>query len=160
MQPPDHADRQAAFPIQHLCNARPRADERLQIPAREVLLLHPELDRLDRIGRIHRVVLGLIGIDQGCQYVEPVAIRRAAFRAAQRRSTSRRASSCCAGVRIGFAAFVMLDLRYIEPVIILMQTDPFDPDDALLEIMASTSRKAVPFTLKTIRSTVTMLAVA
>jgi hypothetical protein len=81
MQAPDHANRQAALAVQDLRNARSRSDERFQVLAREPLLFHGELDRLDRIRRLHRVMLGLVGIDKRCQHIETVALRRAAFRA-------------------------------------------------------------------------------
>src|SRR5450631_740552 len=81
MQAPYHANRQAALAVQDLRNARSRSDERFQVLAREALLLHAELDRLDRIGRLHWVMLGLVGIDQRCQHFETVARWRAALRA-------------------------------------------------------------------------------
>jgi hypothetical protein len=55
----------------------PRAEHFLQVFARQTLLLHPELDRLDRVGRVHGIVLGLVGIDQRRQHVDPVTLGRA-----------------------------------------------------------------------------------
>jgi hypothetical protein len=112
MQASDHANRQAALAVQNLRNARSRSDERFQVLTREALLLHAGLDRVDRIGRLHRIMLGLIGIDQRCEHIETVALRRAALRTPK-----------------------TLDIR-----------------QGLLV--------ALPFTLKTMRSAVTMLAVA
>jgi hypothetical protein len=80
MQASDHANRQAALAVQNLRHARSRSDERFEVLAGEALLLHAELDRLDRIGRVHRIMLGLIGIDQRRQHIETVALRRAAGR--------------------------------------------------------------------------------
>jgi hypothetical protein len=42
VQPPDHADGQSAFSVQHLGNAGPSPDKLLQVPAREpsALMLH------------------------------------------------------------------------------------------------------------------------
>src|SRR5438132_4634256 len=73
VQTPDHADGQSAFTVEHLGDAGARADEFLQVPPGEALLLHTEFDRLDRIGWIQRVVFRLIGIDKGRKYIEPVA---------------------------------------------------------------------------------------
>jgi len=46
---------------------------------RKPLLLHAELDRLDRVGRIDRIVLRLVGVDQRREHVEAVAFARARF---------------------------------------------------------------------------------
>lgn len=51
--------------------------------SRQALLFHPEFDRLDRVGRIDRVVLALIGVDQGRQDIEPISLRRARARPLQ-----------------------------------------------------------------------------
>lgn len=40
------------------------------------MLLHPKLDRLDRVGRIHRIVLRLVGLDESRKDVEAVAFGR------------------------------------------------------------------------------------
>jgi len=50
VQSADHLDRQAALVAQHFCHPPPRADERLQSFTGDALLLHPEPNRLDRIG--------------------------------------------------------------------------------------------------------------
>ena len=92
MQAADHADREAALAVQDLHNAGSRADERLETLSREALLLHADLDRLDRIRRVHGIVLGLIGVDQRRQDVEAV-IPGVPLLAPQRRSTSARARS-------------------------------------------------------------------
>ena len=49
-------------------------DDRLQISAREPLLLHAEFDRLDRVGRIDWVVIAFIGVDQDSKHIEPVSV--------------------------------------------------------------------------------------
>ena len=46
-------------------------------------MFHTELDRLDGIGRVHRVVLRLVGVDQRRQDIEPVALGRTAGGAPQ-----------------------------------------------------------------------------
>jgi hypothetical protein len=75
MQAADHRDRQSTAAVQDLGDARAGSDDGLQILAGEALLLHPELDGLNRIGGVDRMVLILIRIDQGCQYVEPVSFQ-------------------------------------------------------------------------------------
>jgi hypothetical protein len=92
MQTPDHPHRQSSFSVQNLGDARTRANDLLQVPSGEPLLLHAEFDRLDRIGRVHRIVLSFIGIDERCKHIQSVAITRSAF-APQRRSTSLSAAS-------------------------------------------------------------------
>ena len=77
MQAPDHRDRKIAFAIEHLGDAGARTDNRLEIASSQPLLLHAKLDRLDRIGRIHRFMFALIGVNQGRQHIEPVAVGRA-----------------------------------------------------------------------------------
>jgi hypothetical protein len=55
----------------------------------------------------------------------------------------------------------MFHLCHVDPVIVLVRADLFDPDNSFLEIeIATTNRYALPFTLKTMRSAVTMLALA
>src|ERR1700730_4416763 len=76
MQAPDHADRKAALALQPFRPPRPRANPRLQILAAEALLLHPKLDRLDRIGRVDRIVLSFVGVDERGQHAGAVSFRR------------------------------------------------------------------------------------
>src|SRR6267143_2784917 len=45
----------------------------------QALLLHAELDRFNGIWWIHGIVLRFIGVDQGRQYIEPVALRSPAL---------------------------------------------------------------------------------
>jgi hypothetical protein len=51
-----------------------RANDLFQVSSREALLLHTELDGLDRIGRIHRIMLNLVRIDEGREHIQPVAL--------------------------------------------------------------------------------------
>ncbi len=76
-----HADGEAPSAIQDLRDARTRTDEGFEILSRESLLLHAKFDRLDRIRWIHGEVLGLIGLDEGCKHIEPIARWRPALRA-------------------------------------------------------------------------------
>ena len=75
MQATDHRDREPALSVQDLGDPSARADDLFQILSREPLLLHTELDRLDRIGRVHRVVLRLVRIDEGREHIQPIAFR-------------------------------------------------------------------------------------
>ena len=47
----------------------------LQIACRQPLLFHPEFDGLDRVRRAERVVLVLVGFDQGHEHVPLVGFR-------------------------------------------------------------------------------------
>src|SRR4030088_1298326 len=71
------------FAIEHLGDAIARSNYWFQILAGKALLLHAEADRVDRIWRIHRIMLGLIHLNQRCQYIESVALWRAALGAPQ-----------------------------------------------------------------------------
>jgi len=50
----------------------------VSLPCRSNLLLHPELDGLDWIERIHGTMPRLAGVDQSAQHVEPIGFGRAA----------------------------------------------------------------------------------
>ena len=65
------------FAIQDFRDTSAAADDVLQVPPREALLLHTKQDGLYRIPQVHRVMLRFIGIDERGQHVEPVAFRRA-----------------------------------------------------------------------------------
>lgn len=41
------------------------------------------LDSLDGIGRVDRIMLGLIGLNEGYEYIQPIAFRRTRLRAPQ-----------------------------------------------------------------------------
>src|ERR1700730_14770816 len=71
------------FAVKNLGYAGPCSDEFLQVSAREPLLVHTEFDCLNRIGRVHRIVLRLIGVDEGRKHIEPVAIARSRLSAPQ-----------------------------------------------------------------------------
>src|SRR5512132_3219408 len=73
----DHADRKATLSVQHLGDPGSRADDALEILATEALLLHPKLNRVDGIRRVHRMMFGLIGVDQRCEHIQAIALRRA-----------------------------------------------------------------------------------
>src|SRR5438309_9884528 len=64
VQAADHVDRQPTTAVEHLGNPGTSTENALQILAREALLLHPEFDRLDRVGRINRMVRAFISVDQ------------------------------------------------------------------------------------------------
>ena len=54
----------------------------------------------------------------------------------------------------------MVHLRDVDTVAVAMRTDPLDPDDPLLEVDGHHQPVTVPLMLNTIRSALTMLAVA
>src|SRR5690348_10089095 len=80
MQAADHCDRQSALSVHDLGNASAGADDLLQVSPGQSLLLHPKLDRFDRIRRIHRMVFCLIGIDKSREDVQSVAVARSSLR--------------------------------------------------------------------------------
>lgn len=131
MQPPNHAQRESALAIEDFGDARAPAQNPFEILSRQPLLLHAEADGRDRIGRVDGVVLRLIGFDECRENVAAVTFRRA--RAPQRRSISSSACPYSASLRIGLSAY-MSDRPDIDPVIIGMPANPFDPQDSLLEI--------------------------
>ena len=63
MQTADHIDRQAAFSVHDFRDACACSNQRFEIFSGQALLLHPELDRFNRVGRIHWIVPGFIGVD-------------------------------------------------------------------------------------------------
>src|ERR1700694_5829538 len=81
MQTPDHFQRQPPVSVQNLGDASARANDPLQVPSGEPLLLHAELDRLDGVSWVHRIVLSLIGIDERCEHIQTVAVTRSRPRA-------------------------------------------------------------------------------
>ena len=93
MQAADHRDRQSALSVHDLGDAGACADDLLQVSPGQSLLLHPEFDRLDRIRRIHRIVFCFIGIDQGREHVQSIAVARSGLRTPEARSTSLSAAS-------------------------------------------------------------------
>ena len=70
MQATHHSDRESAPPVQDLGDTGARADDLFQVPPREALLLHAQLDRLDRVGRIHRIVLSRASIGEGREHIK------------------------------------------------------------------------------------------
>jgi hypothetical protein len=80
VQAADRCDRQPAFSAENLRNPGARTDDFFQISARESLLLHAELDRLNGIGRVHWMVLRLIRINQRRQYIQAIAVWRSGLR--------------------------------------------------------------------------------
>jgi hypothetical protein len=92
MQTPDHPHRQPSLSVQNLSDARACANDLLEVPTREPLLLHTKFDRLDGVRWVHRIVLSLIGIDERCEHIQSVAVTRSRL-CAQRRSTSLSAAS-------------------------------------------------------------------
>src|SRR6185312_3664350 len=77
VQSANHIDRQAALAIEHLRDTGPSTQDLFQVFACQPLLFHPKLDRLDWVRRVHRIVLGLVGLDESRKDVEAVAFGRA-----------------------------------------------------------------------------------
>src|SRR5216683_7480718 len=73
---PNHRQRQRAPAAEYLGNAALAADRRDQVDLLQPGLLHAELDGLDRVGQGHRMMLALIGLDEGGQNLEPVTLGR------------------------------------------------------------------------------------
>jgi hypothetical protein len=83
VQTADHIDRQPSTAVEHFRDASAAAQDSLQVLACEGLLLHPEFDRLDRIRRIDRMLLVLMGVDQRSAHIEPISLWRARARTPQ-----------------------------------------------------------------------------
>lgn len=64
MQSPNHREAQRAFARQHFMEPMGRADIGFHIGHRQALLLHPELDGLDRIGWRHAMMLRFMRLHQ------------------------------------------------------------------------------------------------
>lgn len=92
VQAADHGQRQGTLAAQHLIDPVGTADDRLEVLHRQAALLHPELDRLHRVGRVDRKVPGLVGLYQRGQDVQTIALRRARRRVRfhQRRDVAER----------------------------------------------------------------------
>src|SRR5271154_2890234 len=74
MQTPDHSHRKPPLSVQNFSNACACANDLLQVPSGESLLLHAKFDRLDRVGWVHRIVLSLICVGERCEHIQSVAI--------------------------------------------------------------------------------------
>jgi len=78
-----HRHRQRAPARQHLSDLLSIADKGDEIQRIQAVLFHVILDGADGIRKIERIVLGLKGLDQSHQDIEPIALRRVPFRAHQ-----------------------------------------------------------------------------
>jgi len=113
MQTPDHPHRQSSFSVQNLGDASARANDLLQVPPGKPLLLHTELDRLDGVGLVHRIVFSFIGIKEHCEHIETVAVARSCLRAPKALNLLERGLIISLG-RIGFTSPAMLHLFHIN----------------------------------------------
>ena len=77
VQSPDHSDRECSLAIEHLGNACTRAKQRFQVLARQPLLFHSEPNGLNWVGPVDWLVLRLVGVNQGCEYIQAITARRA-----------------------------------------------------------------------------------
>src|SRR5690242_15157902 len=73
---PSHLHGQSAFARQNVRSALARSDQPAEIGLREAPGRHPVPDGLDRIRRVDRPVLLLVVLDDECQQVEAVRLRR------------------------------------------------------------------------------------
>src|SRR5674476_1186040 len=80
MQPPDHFERERAPSIEHLVHAVPTADEGNEVARLQPILIHMVLDRLHRVGKIHRIMLPLPRLHQRDKHVEAITLRCVALR--------------------------------------------------------------------------------
>jgi hypothetical protein len=72
MKAPSHFHRQRTLPVQHLVDPVAPTDDRLQVLGGKTHLLHAELDRLNRIGKIEREMFPFICLDKRNEDVEPL----------------------------------------------------------------------------------------
>ena len=105
--------RQSSFSVQNLGDASARANDLLQVPPGKPLLLHTELDRLDGVGLVHRIVFSFIGIKEHCEHIETVAVARSCLRAPKALNLLERGLIISLG-RIGFTSPAMLHLFHIN----------------------------------------------
>jgi len=70
----DHLQGQIAFPAQHFGCLGSATEDWSQIALGHIELLHPEPDRLDGIGRIHRKMPILVNLDEGHEHVKLVVL--------------------------------------------------------------------------------------
>ena len=69
-----------AFAVQNLGHSASVPDEALQRLARQALLVEPEQEGVDRIGRVNGVVLRFIVVGEREQHVQDVGLSRARLR--------------------------------------------------------------------------------
>ena len=93
MQCANHIDGQAALAIEHFRDASPGPKDLFQVLACQPLLFHPKFDRLDRVRRIHRIVLGLVGFDESRKDVES-ALTGPVLGAFRAKPSSDKSSAC------------------------------------------------------------------
>src|ERR1700722_927351 len=80
MKSPDHFERERALSTQYLVHAVAIADEGNEVARLQPILIHMVLDRLDRVWKIHWIMLPLPRLHQGDERVEAITLRRVAFR--------------------------------------------------------------------------------
>src|SRR6185437_10682436 len=88
MQAADHFERERTLAVHHFVHAAAASDDSDEGARIESLLLEPEANRLDRIGRVDRKVYALVGFDQRRAHVQPVALG-SSLPSPHRRSISR-----------------------------------------------------------------------
>ena len=79
MQLPDHLQRKFSFPVQDLARTALQAYDPSQVILRVTKLLHPEFDRLDRIGIVDRIMFFLVFVDQHAEDLQFITFWRSGF---------------------------------------------------------------------------------
>jgi len=76
VQSADHVEAQTALAREHFRHPSRRLEDDEQILGRQPLLLDAKSNRFNRIGRRHRMMLALIGIDERSEDLEAIAFSR------------------------------------------------------------------------------------
>jgi len=76
VQAPDHVERERAATVEYLRYPAAAAENQFKIAPGQPLLLHAELDGVDRIGRIDGIVRLLVSADEQQQDLAPIRIAR------------------------------------------------------------------------------------
>src|SRR6266700_6519075 len=126
-KPPDHLERERAHAVEHFRNPRAGTDVPLQILARQAARFHDVEQKVDRVGRLDRGVLALVGLDEQDEHLEPVGTGAAFAGVPQRRGFLQR-RLVLALVRIGRSSILATSNRSgIDSVVLAMRAD--EPDE-------------------------------
>jgi hypothetical protein len=89
------SSRSSALSTQNLGDAGACANDLLQVPSREPLLLHAELNGLNGVRRVHRMVLRFIGVDEGRKHIQAVTVGGSRLRGPALSGSALPQPSCC-----------------------------------------------------------------
>src|SRR5205085_12051787 len=73
VETPNHSQSQRTLAVEDFINAIAASDKRYEVAWLKAFLFHVIFDRLDRIGEVDSIVLGLPCLDKRDQEVQPVA---------------------------------------------------------------------------------------